>query len=110
MLNSETYLKTHRIPLGLSFYHPSGLSAQVKITYVDQHGIFIDNQAMTSPGQDRFWISDSAISYNLPGRHGLVTLGANNLFNRSFRFLDINPRNPSLYPERMIFMRLALAF
>jgi tetratricopeptide (TPR) repeat protein len=110
VLNSETALKTHRIPLGLSFYHPSGLSGRIKFTYVDQSGTFIDNLAMTVPGQDNFWVFDGAITYRLPNRYGLITLGANNLFDKSFRFQDIDPRNPSLYPERMIYTRLTLAF
>ncbi len=110
ILNSETDIETHRVPLGLSFYHPSGLSARIKVTYIDQRGTFIDNQGVILPGQDNFWVLDGAVSYRLPQRYGLITLGAKNLFDKSFRFQDIDPRNPSLYPERMIFTRLTLAF
>ncbi len=33
-------VKTHYVPLGINFFHPSGLSASLKGTYVDQDGSF----------------------------------------------------------------------
>ncbi len=31
-------LRTHRVPLGINFFHPSGLSVGVTATYYDQKG------------------------------------------------------------------------
>jgi tetratricopeptide (TPR) repeat protein len=110
ILNSETEMETHRILLGLGFYHPSGLSAWLKSTYIDQCVKFIDSQATSIQGKDSFAVLDGAISYRLPQRHGMITFGAKNIFNKSFRFQDVDARNPSLYPARMIYSRLTLAF
>ena len=45
-------LETHRVPLGASFYHPSGFSAMAKATYVNQHGDF---ERQFTPSSER-WI------------------------------------------------------
>jgi tetratricopeptide (TPR) repeat protein len=110
ILNSETKLETHRVPVSLGLYHPSGLSAWLRATYIDQCGEFVDSQAQNVRGQDDFGVLDGAISYRLPQRHGMVTFGAKNIFNKSFLFQDVDVRNASLYPARMIYSRLTLAF
>ena len=33
-------ITTHRVPLGLNFYHPWGFFTKLKGTYVDQKGLF----------------------------------------------------------------------
>src|SRR4030042_1987029 len=33
-------VKTHRFPIGINFYHPSGFRAQLKATYINQEGRF----------------------------------------------------------------------
>lgn len=62
------------------------------------------------PGDDRFWVVDAAIGYRLPKRWGLITLEARNLFDARFKFQDRDPANPLIYPERLIFARITLAF
>jgi tetratricopeptide (TPR) repeat protein len=106
-------LRTHRVPLGFRFFHPSGLSAGLTSTYVDQKGEFGTVVAGPVPviasGADTFWILDASVSYRLPKRHGVITLTANNLLDRHFHFQDTDPENPRIVPERWILLKVTLA-
>ena len=105
-----TRLDTHRVPLGLSFFHPSGLSAFLTATYSHQRGKF--DQVTGAPsrsGSDDFWTVDAGIRYRLPARYGFVTVGATNLFDKKFRFFETDLRNPSIQPDRVFFGRITLA-
>ena len=102
-------LHTHRAPFGISFFHPSGLSAGLKATYFNQDGTFVlINQAVRS-GHEDFWTVDAAINYRLPNRYGFATIGATNLFDKNFKFFDRDVRNPMIQPDRTFFARLTLA-
>jgi hypothetical protein len=101
---------THRIPLGLRFFHPSGFYAMVKQTYVDQSGKFLRRgAAQFQAGDDQFWLTDAAVGYRLPRRYGFVTVGATNLFDKEFRYQETDLRNLSLQPDRFFFARVTLA-
>jgi tetratricopeptide (TPR) repeat protein len=106
-------VKTHRVPLGINFYHPSGFSAQLKATYINQEGRF---QPLNSPpytfisGDDQFCTVDASISYRLPKQYGLLTVGAKNLFNKSLKYQDTDPVSPSIQPKRFVFGKFTLAF
>jgi tetratricopeptide (TPR) repeat protein len=106
------WVDTHYVPLGINFYHPSGLSAHLKGTYVDQKGKFerIDNIGTFTRGQDDFWLLDAAISYRLPKRYGFITVGAANLLDEEFQYFGTDRDNPRIQPERYIFGKITLAF
>jgi tetratricopeptide (TPR) repeat protein/opacity protein-like surface antigen len=113
-------VKTHRVPLGINFYHPSGLAAMLKATYYNQEGEFQPQGAagfdpftgnpIFIHGKDSFWLFDAAISYRLPKRVGFITVGAKNLFDTSFKFADTDPFNPVIQPRRFLFARATLSF
>jgi len=103
-------ITTHRLPLGISFFHPLGLSARLKATYVDQNGEFGNSSMGVVSGDDEFWVVDASVSYRLPRRLGLITLEAKNLFDEEFLFQDTDPANPQIYPERIILGKFTLAF
>jgi len=106
-----TYLKTHKLPLGINFYHPSGLSAGVKAAYVDQSVVSVDpNTKVPTDDSDQFWVADASLSYRLPDRFGILSFECKNLFDEGFRFQDTDPANPSIYPERLVLVRLTLSF
>jgi hypothetical protein len=103
-------LDTHRVPLGINFFHPSGLSASLTTTYWNQEGEF--QSPLTGkirPGRDDFWLVDAAIGYRLPKRYGFITVGARNLFDKEFKFFD-DSDNPIIQPDRAFFVRVTLAF
>ncbi len=101
---------THRVPLGLSVFTPGGFTARVRGTYVNQDGVFGDFSRGTVEGGDQFWILDASISYRLPRRWGLITLEGRNLLDQRFRYNDSDFGNPTFYPERLVLLRLTLAF
>ena len=99
-------LDTHRVPLALRLFHPSGLSAAVTGTYWSQRGKF---QLLPEPsGRDDFWILDAAVSYRLPRRHGVVSVAATNLFDRQFKYFEVDYNNPRIQPIRRVFARVTV--
>jgi hypothetical protein len=107
-----TELNSHRVPLGISIFHPSGVSASVMATYFNQKGDFTGaTDTNFRSGHDEFWTIDAAINYRLPKRWGFITVGATNLFDTEFKFFeaDLN-NNPSIHPVRTFFARVTLAW
>ncbi|HIE55440.1 MAG TPA: TonB-dependent receptor, partial [Chromatiaceae bacterium] len=103
-------LDTHRFPLGVSFFHPNGLSAHVRLSYIDQQGTFgTDITDLHSDG-DRFWLLDASLRYRLPKRFGFVTLSARNLLDNDFDFQDMDLANKAIFPERVILGKLTFSF
>lgn len=102
---------THRVPLGLRFFHPSGLGFVLKTTYFHQDGQFQRRGGICcQSGESDFWVVDTALSYRLPKRYGFFTVGATNLFDREFRYQETDFNNSTIQPSRTIFARLTLAF
>jgi outer membrane receptor for ferrienterochelin and colicin len=104
--------KTHYLPLGINFFHPSGLSASFKGTYVDQDGEFerATNVGTFEDGDDNFWLFDAAINYRLPKRYGFISAGVKNLFDEDFEHFDTDRDNPRIQPDRMAFVKVTFAF
>jgi tetratricopeptide (TPR) repeat protein len=103
-------LDTHRVPLGINVFHPSGLSASLTTTYWNQDGEF--QHPVTGEirsGRDDFWLVDAAISYRLPKRYGFITAGAMNLFDEEFKYFD-DSDNPIISPGRAVFARITVSF
>lgn len=104
------YAKTHRIPLGIGIYHPTGFSGRLIASFVDQEGMFEpQTHPGAKPGDDQFWTFDVSIGYRLPRRLGIFALEAKNIFNESFSFQDTDPDTPRLQPESLILFKLLLA-
>lgn len=103
-------LTTHRVPLGVGFFHPSGFSAAATATYWKQEGEFPDpfTQEFIS-GKDDFWLVDLAVNYRLPKRFGFISIGARNLFDTDFNYFDVDYDNPMIQPKRTFFARVTLA-
>ena len=104
-------MTTHRVPLGLGFFHDSGFGASLTTTYWNQHGKFqrLLTTGVEESGRDDFFTVDAAINYRLPRRYGFVTLGVTNLFDKEFRFFNTDADNPFIQPTRMVFGRVTIA-
>jgi outer membrane receptor protein involved in Fe transport len=103
-------LDTHRVPLGISFFHSSGISALLTGTYYNQSGTFPGFP--TGPersGREDFWLVDAAINYRLPKRYGFITVGVTNLFDRKFKYFEPDLNNPHIQPDRVAFFKVTLA-
>jgi tetratricopeptide (TPR) repeat protein len=102
---------TQKVPLGLRFFHPSGLTLGAKATYVSQDGEFQPKGGTCcQPGDSSFWLVDAGLSYRLPKRYGFVGVGVTNLFDRGFQYQETDFNNPTILPSRTFFARLTLAF
>jgi outer membrane receptor protein involved in Fe transport len=105
-------VETNSFPLGINFFHPSGLSASLKGTYVDQQGSFerLDDPRFTySNNDDNFFLVDAAIRYRFPKRYGFFTLGVSNLTDEDFDYFDSDMDNPRFQPDRFFFGSITLA-
>lgn len=104
-------LDTHRVPLGIAFFDPSGFLGRLKVSYVNQSGEFPgDFFTPRVEGSDAFWVLDGSIGFRLPDRWGIVTLEVRNLLDETFRFQDTDPGNPSIFPERTVLGKITFAF
>ena len=102
--------RTHKVPLGIRFFDPSGWSVDVKQNYVHQDGKFVDSVTGCCESKtSSFWLTDAAVSYRLPKRQGFLVFGATNLFDKQFSYQEIDFNNPTMQPRRMVFVRLSLA-
>jgi tetratricopeptide (TPR) repeat protein len=102
--------RTHRLPLGIGVFHPSGLIARLKATYAHQSGDFGDPVSGTLSGSDDFWVLDAALAYRLPRRWGLISLEAKNLLDERFRYQELDPARPLFSPERLVLLKLTLVY
>jgi tetratricopeptide (TPR) repeat protein len=117
-------LKTHRVPLGVNFFHPSGFFAGLKTTFVYQDAKFKVNGGGDFEEDHSFWVVDASVGYRLPKRWGFVSLQALNLFDKDldseFQETDISYENigeegfalpnSRIYPQRLILARFSLSF
>jgi Tfp pilus assembly protein PilF len=100
--------ETNFVPLGINFFHPSGLSASLKGTYVDQQGRF-EHSGVFENDDDNFFLVDAAIRYRFPKRYGFFTVGVSNLTDEDFEYFDSDPDNPRIQPDRFFFGKITLA-
>jgi tetratricopeptide (TPR) repeat protein len=103
-------VRTHRVPLSVRFFHPSGVGALVGTTYLNQQGEFKRPGEPAVPGSRDFWVVDAALRYRLPQRYGFVVVGVNNLTDERSSYEATDSRNLSIRPGRVVFARLVLAF
>lgn len=106
------HLTTDQLEIGANLFHGSGLSARAAAALVDQDGTFGVGPPFgeyTDDG-DRFWTMNLDVSYRLPGRRGIVTLGARNVLNTGFRYQDTDLENPRFSAGRFVFARVSLVF
>jgi outer membrane receptor protein involved in Fe transport len=101
-------VSTHRVPLGIKIFHPSGWSGSFTTTYYHQSGNFLRGGSF-QPASSDFLTFDAGISYRLPNRFGLITIGASNLSAEKFEYFDTDRDNPRIQPKRMIFLKATLA-
>jgi len=112
-LFNYTDLTIERLPIELRYFSPTGLTLSFRTSHIKEHGTFVmstPTPGTLAPGVDRFWLLDAFVGYRLPNRRGLLSLNADNLLDRHFRFQDVDPEDSSLIPERLISFRFTLSF
>jgi tetratricopeptide (TPR) repeat protein len=103
-------LRTHRVPLGINFFHPSGFGAFLTGTYYHQKGKFeLVTGSPRLSGSEDFFTVDAGVRYRLPQRYGFLTIGATNLTDKKFKYFEPDINNPSIQPTRTVFGSITLA-
>ena len=104
-------VETHRIPLSVSYFHPSGFHSKIAATYFYQEGEFqaTDTYAIY-PDSDNFWVLDVEMAYRLPKRWGLVSLGIRNLLDEEFNYQETDTSNPAVVPGVFAYGKITLSF
>jgi outer membrane receptor protein involved in Fe transport len=111
-----TKIQTHKVPLGINYFHPDGFIGRLRTTYINQEGDFSTagpgflEDIPTEDKSDSFWLVDASVGYRLPKRYGIVSVGVSNLLDKNFNYVDTDPFNPTIYPERFYFGRVTLSF
>jgi outer membrane receptor protein involved in Fe transport len=112
-----SHMKTDRLPLEIRYFTRGGFTIGARTTVIEQSGEFqteLQQVVFIPPpmayGEDRFVVLDAFLGYRLPNRRGLLSLTADNLLDESFQYQDVEPNNPSLFPESVISFRFTLAF
>jgi Tfp pilus assembly protein PilF len=114
-------LETHKIPVSITYFHPSGIMGNLTTTYHNQKGNFIDLSGfMTESGDDEGLITDITLSYRFPSRRGIASIGVKNLFDEDLNFEDRNSydaldpaatSSPSSFTgERVVFGKISINF
>jgi tetratricopeptide (TPR) repeat protein len=103
-------VETHRIPFGISVFHPSGYSWSFAATYMDQEGDFLRNSDFAFEKGDRdLWFLDTGVRLRLPKRYGFLSFGVSNLLDEDSPYQATDVRNPVYRPGRLIFSSVTLS-
>ncbi|MGH8533142.1 MAG: TonB-dependent receptor domain-containing protein, partial [Gammaproteobacteria bacterium] len=109
-------ITTHRVPLSISYFYPRGFFARLTASYINQD---VESQGVDSDGASGaadFWVLDASLGYRLPRRLGILSVGAKNLLDNEFRFLetstlfDEEPFVASFQPDQVLFAQFTLSF
>lgn len=110
-------VKTVSLPVGVTYFSPSGLFVGVTGTAVDQEVIRNSFFTPVASGDDQFLLVDAAVGYRFANRRGIASLGVKNLFDRRFNYQDDSYREfrsePSVgpyFPVRTILGKVSLNF
>ncbi|CAI8875903.1 TonB-dependent receptor domain-containing protein [Methylocaldum szegediense] len=118
-IDKLTIYQNHLAPLSLSYFHPSGLSSTVTVTYVNQQAYEGKDESKKGHDDNQFALLDFSLKYRLPYRYGTAGFVVKNLLNQRFDFWGQNARGlrtgrleetPLFIPERTMFFQLTLAF
>ena len=111
-------LETISVPLGVRYFHPSGVFAGFGATYVHQEVERSPGGTLElDEGSDDFVLLDAAVGYRLPKRYGIISLSVSNILDQKFHYQDDSFREaqdrPSIgpyFPERLILARITLSW
>jgi hypothetical protein len=102
---------TNRLQFGIRAFDRSGITLRAATSYVHQSGTF---SADINFGQfeqgDQGWITDVSLDYRLPGRLGIVGIGARNVFDTRINLFETDPVNPRFATRRLVFAKAQLQF
>jgi hypothetical protein len=114
--NLPEEVTTVSLPIGLTYFSPSGLFAGLTGTFVDQE-VKRSLTATQASGEDQFLVVDAAVGYRFANRRGIVSLEVKNLLDTEFKYQDDSYREfrtePSIgpyFPQQTILGKISLNF
>jgi tetratricopeptide (TPR) repeat protein len=99
--------RTHRAPLSLSYFDPSGLFGSLRGTYVQQSA---NPVASTTAVRSSFWSFGLSLGRRLPKRAGIIALAIDNLLDTDIDYRETDPNRPLFVGERVFSLRTTLQF
>jgi len=96
--------------LGAKLFGAGGWGVDAGLTWVTLDGVRVDVFNTRTAFDDQFPVMDLALNWKLPRRLGQVSVGAMNLFDRKFEYLEMDQANPRFAPERYVYARLRMNF
>ena len=109
-------ITTRYLPIGLNYHHPRGIIGKAAVNLVAQDVGFSTQQNVVG-NYSRFTTVDFTAGYRLANRKTIVSVTAQNIFDRQFNFHDtsISTETPTpllarFRPERSIFATVAFWF
>jgi hypothetical protein len=106
---------THSVPFAVRYFSPTAFFAELGTTYVRQE-VKLPSGTGFDKDHDDFFLVDAAVGYRLPKRLGLFSFEVRNLFDKGFRFQDLNfinsqsIANPRFIPARTLLARFTFNF
>lgn len=114
--NLPEHVATWSLPVGVSYFDPTGYFAGLGVTGVDQ-SVQRSAAATQASGDDRFAVVDASVGYRLSKRRGVLSLAVRNLFDTEFLYQDDSYREfrdePSIgpyFPVRTVMARFLVGF
>ncbi len=113
---TPTDVTTYSLPVSVKYFHPGGLFAGARATYVDQE-VKAGAGYQFQTGSSDFTVVDLMLGYRLPKRQGIVSIAIQNVFDEDFEYLDDSyrtfqdePTAGPYLPELGIMGRVTLNF
>lgn len=113
-VNEPIKVDTVSVPISLNYFGPLGFFGKFSPIFIYQS---VERSAGSSmeDGNESFILVNATIGFRLPKRRGIVSLEAQNLFDKKFRFQDDNfrkpePTSPEFIPDRVIIGRVTFTF
>jgi len=117
-------VETWSLPVGLSYFAPSGFFAGLGATYVNQSvrrsataTLAASGAGFQVSGDDNSVVVDASIGYRFPKRLGILSLAVKNLFDTEFQYQDDSYREfrgeaatGPYFPDRTVMARFSLSF
>lgn len=100
--------RTHRVPLTLSWFHPSGVFANLRGSYLQQSAYWDGRELPRYT--DVFWNWDLGVGYRLPQRSGVISVFVGNLFDVDLDYEPTDFNQPLFVSERTFALRASLRF
>ncbi len=111
-LDPSSLRHQHEVRLGVFWVRRNGFSLQVEENYLNQSGRLVrdSKRSLGPPRRTEVWTTDVSLSYEMPRKFGLITLRAQNIFDRRYSFLadplDLDP----CVPKRQLDFSLRVDF